>query len=86
VVNEVEIRAGDFTLWLRCDGIDRLGAGELAFVLQFWSLWGCLPGRDDVVGGAVLVGCEDLTHPDSVCDSIAPPRRGFAGGSGLDGW
>jgi hypothetical protein len=48
VVNDVEIKAGKFTLWLQCDGLDRGGAGRLAFVLQYWSLWGCLPKAEDV--------------------------------------
>lgn len=44
-----EIKAGDFTLWLRCDGLDRAAAGQVAFVLQYWSLWGKLPKQEDVI-------------------------------------
>jgi hypothetical protein len=51
VVNDVEIKAGDFTLWLWCDELDRGGAGRLAFVLQYWSLWGVLPKPEDVSVG-----------------------------------
>jgi hypothetical protein len=57
VVNEVEIKAGDFTLWLRCDGLDPVGAGKLAFVL-YWALWGVLPREDEIKDGAILP--EDL--------------------------
>jgi hypothetical protein len=60
VVDEVEIKVGDFTLWLRCDGLDREGAGRLAFVLQYWSLWGKLPRPDEVSDGAILPFAERL--------------------------
>jgi hypothetical protein len=58
VVNEVKIKASDLTLWLQCDGFDRIGAGKLAFVLQYWSLWGKLPREDEIKDGAILP--EDL--------------------------
>jgi hypothetical protein len=50
----VQFRVGEFTLFLSCDGLDRTGAGELAFVLQYWSQWGCLPKQNEIVGGAIL--------------------------------
>ncbi len=53
MVNEVEIKAGCFTLWVQCDGLDRVGASRLAFVLQYWSLWGKLPEPDDVIAGTL---------------------------------
>lgn len=53
MTNDVEIKAGEFTLWLRCDGLDRAGAGKVAFVLQYWSLWGKLPKQADVVLGVL---------------------------------
>jgi hypothetical protein len=49
MVNDVEIKAGEFTLWLRCDGLDRAGAGKVAFVLEFVGqvaeAGGCDSGR-----------------------------------------
>jgi hypothetical protein len=58
VVNDVEIKVSEVALWLRCDGLDRVGAGKLAFMLQYWALWGVLPREDEVVEGAILP--EDL--------------------------
>lgn len=52
MVNDVQIKAGDF-MRLQCDGLDRAGAGQLAFVLQYWSLWGKLPKQEDLMVGAL---------------------------------
>ncbi len=49
MVNDCDIRSGDFTLWLDCDsGLDRDGAAWLAFVLMFWSQWGELPDKESI--------------------------------------
>jgi hypothetical protein len=63
VVNQVNIRTGTFTLCLDCDGLDRGGAARLAFILQYWSLWGCLPELEDAINGALPSDLSvDLTH------------------------
>jgi hypothetical protein len=54
LINEVQFKAGEFTIYLSCDGLDRVGAGKLAFVLQFWSLFGRMPKQHDIVSGAIL--------------------------------
>ncbi len=53
MVKKVQVRVGYFTLWLECDGLDRVEAGKLAFVLQYWSLWGRLPKQEDIVLGTL---------------------------------
>lgn len=57
-MDDVRIKAGNFTLWLGCDGLSRAGAAKLAFVLQYWALWGKLPRLDEIGSGAILP--EDL--------------------------
>ena len=54
MINDVDITAGDFTLYLRCDGLDKEGAAKLAFRLLYWSHWGELPSKDEVKIGAIL--------------------------------
>ena len=85
MVNRVQIRAGDFTLYLDCDGLDRVGAGKLAFVLEYWSNWGRLPRVENVVG-THPAGTHPALIPSERLRQRAPLRGGdFLGGDFLEG-
>ena len=64
MLNDVEIVAGDFTLYLRCDGLDKHGAAKLAFELLFWSQWGSLPDKEEVEIRVILPPDRPINYSD----------------------